>query len=277
VRDVPAVLLIEDDAVIARVMVTHLRHAGFEVEWAEDGQRGLRKLRYERPDIAVIDLMLPGLDGWAVTEAIRREQIPVPIIAISARGSEHDKVHTLGIGADDYLAKPFGMRELVARVQALLRRSRSEPVDPRSSPIAVPGLRIDPDLRRAFVATAPDQDVDAWPDAGLTPTEFRLVLTLARQEGRAMTRDELQQRVWGMPYRHRDRTVDVCVRKVREKLDRKSYGWDYVHTHYGVGYRFAAEPHADDDTVDVGEADLDVGDEVGVDDDAGDRSSQPAA
>ena len=104
---------------IARVMVTHLRHAGFEVEWAEDGQRGLRKLRYERPDVAVIDLMLPGLDGWAVTEAIRREEIHVPIIAISARGSEHDKVHTLGIGADDYLAKPFGMRELVARVQAL--------------------------------------------------------------------------------------------------------------------------------------------------------------
>ena len=114
----PAVLLIEDDGVIARVMSTHLRHAGFDVEWAEDGERGLRKLRYERPDIAVVDLMLPGLDGWAVTEAIRRERIPVPIIVVSARGSEHDKVHTLGIGADDYLAKPFGMRELVARVQA---------------------------------------------------------------------------------------------------------------------------------------------------------------
>jgi DNA-binding response OmpR family regulator len=190
--------------------------------------------------------MLPGLDGWAVTEAIRRERIPVPIIVVSARGSEHDKVHTLGIGADDYLAKPFGMRELVARVQALLRRSRTDPVEPRSAPIRTEGLRIDPDLRRAFLAVEPDQDEEQWPDAGLTPTEFRLVLTLARQENRAMTRDELQQRVWGMPYRHRDRTVDVCVRKVREKLDRRSASYSYLHTHYGVGYRFAAEPKGGD-------------------------------
>jgi DNA-binding response OmpR family regulator len=128
-------------------------------------------------------------------------------------------------------------------------------VAPRSAPIVVAGLRIDPDLRRAFVSTEPDQDEETWPDAGLTPTEFRLVLTLARQEGRAMTRDELQQRVWGMPYRHRDRTVDVCVRKVREKLDRKSHGWDYVHTHYGVGYRFAAEPHTDGELADTPESD----------------------
>jgi DNA-binding response OmpR family regulator len=240
----PAVLLIEDDAVIARVMSTHLRHAGFEVEWAEDGQRGLRKLRYERPDVAVIDLMLPGLDGWAVTEAIRQERIGVPILVVSARASEHDKVHTLGIGADDYLAKPFGMRELVARVKALLRRAQPAPVDPRAAPIVVDGLRIDPDLRRAFVATDASADESAWPDAGLTATEFRLLLTLARQEGRVMSRDELQQRVWGMPYRHRDRTVDVCVRKVREKLDRRSPAWDYVHTHYGIGYRFAAEAKA---------------------------------
>jgi DNA-binding response OmpR family regulator len=241
---VPAVLLIEDDAVIARVMSTHLRRAGFDVEWAEDGQRGLRKLRYERPDIAVVDLMLPGLDGWAVTEAIRRERIPVPIIVVSARGSEHDKVHTLGIGADDYLAKPFGMRELVARVQALLRRSRTDPVEPRSAPIRTDGLRIDPDLRRAFLAVEPDQDEEQWPDAGLTPTEFRLVLTLARQENRAMTRDELQQRVWGVPHRPRDRSVDVCVRKLREKLDYRSSAYDYIHTHYGVGYRFDAVERA---------------------------------
>ena len=117
---VPSVLLIEDDAVIARVMTTHLRHAGFEVEWVEDGERGLAKLRFERPDVAVIDLMLPGLDGWAVTEAVRRERIGTPIIAISARGAEHDKVHTLGIGADDYLAKPCDFSELVARIRALV-------------------------------------------------------------------------------------------------------------------------------------------------------------
>ena len=238
--DVPAVLLVEDDAVIARVITTHLRHAGFDVELVEDGERALKKLRYDRPDVAVLDLMLPGLDGWAVTETVRREGIPVPIIAISARASEHDKVHTLGIGADDYLAKPFGMRELVARVEALLRRSRIEPVDVRSGTIESDGVRIDLDLRRAFVRTAPDQPDAAWADAMLTPTEFRLLVALARAEGRALSRDELLQRVWNVPYRHRDRTVDVCVRKLRDKLDRKSTTHDYIHTHYGVGYRFGA-------------------------------------
>lgn len=237
------VLIIEDDPVLSKAIAMHLRHAGYDVDVAEDGERGLRRLRHARPDLAIIDLMLPGLDGWAVTEAIREECLGVPVIVVSARGSEHDKVHTLEIGADDYLAKPFGMRELVARVEALLRRTRLvAAAEPRGEAVSVDGLRIDPDLRRAFVRTAPGQRQEEWSDAELTPTEFRLVVALARQEGRALTRDELQRRVWGIPYRHRDRTVDVCVRKIREKLDRRSPTHDYVHTHYGVGYRFAAEP-----------------------------------
>jgi DNA-binding response OmpR family regulator len=252
-----SVLIIEDDAVIARVMSTHLRHAGFDVEWAEDGERGLRKLRYERPDLAVVDLMLPGMDGWAVTETARRERIGIPIIAVSARGAEHDKVHTLGIGADDYLAKPFGMRELVARVQAALRRSRGDMATDRDEVIEVEGLRIDVNQHRAFVG----RGADALVDAGLTPTEFRLLVTLARESGRVMTRDELQQRVWGTRHRHRDRTVDVCVRKLREKLDRTSPTHTYIQTHYGVGYRFAAEPieegaFRDDDDAPVDELEL---------------------
>ena len=131
---VASVLVIEDDAVIARVMLA--RTCATQASTSSGprtAQRGLRKLRYERPDVAVVDLMLPGLDGWAVTEAARRERIGTPIIAVSARGSEHDKVHTLGIGADDYLAKPFGMRELVARVQAALRRSRAGMADERGA------------------------------------------------------------------------------------------------------------------------------------------------
>ncbi|MDX6377808.1 MAG: two-component system, OmpR family, alkaline phosphatase synthesis response regulator PhoP [Gaiellaceae bacterium] len=239
---VASVLVIEDDPVVARVMLQHLRHAGFDVEWVEDGERGLKKLRYERPDVAVIDMMLPGLDGWAVTETARRERIGTPIIAVSARGSEHDKVHTLGIGADDYLAKPFGMRELVARVQAALRRSGGM-ADDRGAAIEVDGLRIEPDQRRAFLRTDANGD-DGWADAVLTPTEFRLLLALAKEQGRVLTRDELQQRVWGTRPRHRDRTVDVCVRKLREKLDRRSPTHEYLHTQYGVGYRFGAEPKA---------------------------------
>ncbi len=123
----PSVLVVEDDGVIARAIAAHLRHAGLDVVLAEDGDKGLRKLRYEQHDVAIVDLMLPGVDGWALTQEARREGIATPILIVSARSSEHDKVHALEIGADDYLAKPFGMRELVARVQALLRRTRTAP------------------------------------------------------------------------------------------------------------------------------------------------------
>src|SRR6185312_15266303 len=176
----PSVLVVEDDGVIARAIAAHLRHAGLDVVVAEDGDKGLRKLRYEQHDVAVVDLMLPGLDGWALTQEARREGIATPILIVSARSSEHDKVHALEIGADDYLAKPFGMRELVARVQALLRRTRTASEAGESlEPIAAPGLLIDPGGRRAFLLDAAGERADAE----LTPTEFRLLLTLARQPG----------------------------------------------------------------------------------------------
>ncbi len=225
----PRVLIAEDDRVIANAMATHLRRAGMDVEVAEDGDRALKKLRFERPDVAVVDLMLPGVDGWMITETLRSEGIETPIVIVSARGSEHDKVHALGIGGDDYLAKPFGMRELVARVEAVLRRAGMAPVAGRGRRIEVEGLVIDPDLHAAVLDGA---------DAGLTPTEFRLLYVLASEQGRALSRDQLQQRVWGTPHRHRDRTVDVCVRKLRDKLDRRSPTVTYIQTHYGVGYRF---------------------------------------
>ena len=160
--------------------------------------------------------MLPGVDGWALTQAARREGIATPILIVSARGSEHDKVHALEIGADDYLAKPFGMRELVARTQALLRRTRTRA---RCERVAGADRRTRastsiPSGRRAFLLAAGGERIDA----DFTPTEFRLLLTLARQPGRVLDRDELQQRVWNVPYRSRDRSVDVCVRKLREKL-----------------------------------------------------------
>ncbi len=225
----PRVLIAEDDPVIANAMATHLRRAGMDVEVVDDGDKALRKMRFERPDLAVVDLMLPGIDGWRITEALRSEGITMPIINVSARASEHDKVHALGIGGDDYLAKPFGMRELVARVQASLRRAGTSPEAARPVKIDVPGLMIDPDLHQAIL----DGE-----DAGLTRTEFRLLYVLASETGRALSRDQLQQRVWGMPYRHRDRTVDVCVRKIRQKLDRRSSTHTYIQTHYSVGYRF---------------------------------------
>jgi DNA-binding response OmpR family regulator len=237
----PSVLVVEDDGVIARAIAAHLRHAGLDVVLAEDGDKGLRKLRYEQHDVAVVDLMLPGIDGWALTQEARREGIATPILIVSARSSEHDKVHALEIGADDYLAKPFGMRELVARVQALLRRTRTPEHGESLEEIRAPGLLIDPAGRRAFLL---DED-GGKVDAELTPTEFRLLITLARQPGRVLDRDELQQRVWNVPYRARDRSVDVCVRKLREKLDRRS-AYSYIQTQYAVGYRFDPTPQAEE-------------------------------
>jgi two-component system response regulator BaeR len=228
---VPRVLIAEDDRVIAGAMASHLRHAGMEVEWADRGDRAIRKIRFERPDVAVIDLMLPGIDGWKIIETLRMEDVTIPLIVVSARASEQDKVHALGLGSDDYLAKPFGMAELVARVQAALRRAGMRDPTVRGERIEVPGLVIDPDLHQAFLHGR---------NACLTRTEFRLLSALASQQGRVMTRDQLQQQVWGVPHRPRDRSVDVCIRKLREKLDHVSASHDYIHTHYGVGYRFDA-------------------------------------
>ncbi len=233
----PRVLIAEDDRVIANAMALHLRRAGMDVEVADDGEKALAKLRFERPDVAVLDLMLPGVDGWRITETLRTEDITIPIVIVSARSSEHDTVHALRIGGDDYLRKPFGMAELVARVEAALRRSGMAPMPDRGERIEVPGLVIDPDLHQAFLDGV---------DACLTRTEFRLLLTLAGERGRALSRDQLQQRVWGIPHRHRDRTVDVCVRKLRDKLDRRSATHTYIQTHRSVGYRFDPLPKPGD-------------------------------
>lgn len=240
---VSTVLIVEDDEVLANVMRRHLAQAGYDVEWAGDGDRALRKIRFERPDVCVVDLMMPGTDGWGLIEELRREGNDVPVIVLSARGTEHDKVHTLGIGADDYLVKPASMKELVARVAAALRRAGTrgpETIARDDGTIEVPGLRIDLKTHRALLEIAPSR----WEDVGLTVREFRLLVTLAKVEGHVLSRDELQQRVWGTPYRPRDRIVDVCVRKIREKIDLRCDAYSYIQTHYGVGYRFEAETKA---------------------------------
>ncbi len=254
------VLIVEDDEVLAGVMRRHLTKAGHDVEWAADGDRALRKIRFERPDVCVVDLMMPGTDGWGLIEQMRGEGIDTPVIVLSARSSEHDKVHTLGIGADDYLVKPASMRELVARVAVALRRAGRSPVpqpERDEEPIEAPGIRIDFRTHRVLVEDAEG----AWIDAELTVREFRLLVTLARRRGRVLSRDELQQRVWGTPHRPRDRIVDVCVRKLREKLDARSPTYTFVQTHYGVGYRFEPELIGDPSPDDPLAADPDVAEE----------------
>jgi DNA-binding response OmpR family regulator len=227
------ILIVEDDEVIAKGMASHLTAAGFEPSWVSNGVAGLARLRYEQPDVCVVDLMLPALDGWQLIKAARAAGIGTPIVVVSARGTEHDRVHALEIGADDYLVKPFSMRELVARVSVAARRGvRTQPKE-RGQPIQVEELRIDPESVQAYLDGR---------SAGLTPTEFRLLYALAQQSPRVVTRDELLQQIWGRRLTRRDRTVDVFVRKLREKIDFQSPRNTFLQTRYGVGYKLEAQP-----------------------------------
>ena len=222
------VLIVEDDDVIAQGMARHLDAAGFDPVVVARGELGLSRLRYERPDVCVLDLMLPELDGWRLIEQARSEGIGTPIVVVSARGTEHDRVHALDLGADDYLVKPFSMKELVARVQAAARRGVRAQSEERGDAIEIEELRIDPREVQAYV------DGES---AELTPTEFRLLYALALDRGRVTTRDELLQKIWGRRETHRDRTVDVFVRRLRDKIDRIAPSHTFIQTRYGVGYK----------------------------------------
>ena len=227
------VLIVEDDEVIAKAIVQHVAAAGHDAKWVAKGEQGLASLRHEAPDVVVLDLMLPQRDGWSVIEAARAEGIGTPIVVVSARGTEHDRVHALEIGADDYLVKPFSMRELVARVGAAARRGVRPAEEKRGEPIEIEELRIDP------------REVQAYVDGEsceLTPTEFRLLYQLALDRDRVVSRDELLQKLWGRREAHRDRTVDVFVRRLRQKVDRRAPRHTFIQTRYGVGYKLEAVP-----------------------------------
>jgi DNA-binding response OmpR family regulator len=228
IESMAKVLIVEDDDVIAKGMASHLAAAGLDPQWVSNGQAGLARLRYEQPDVCVVDLMLPQLDGWRLIESARSEGIGTPVVVVSARGSEEDRVQTLELGADDYLVKPFSMRELVARVRAAARRGVRDQRAERGEPIEIEGLRIDPESVQAYLD---GESVE------LTPTEFRLLYALAAESPRVVTRDELLQKIWGRRLTRRDRTVDVFVRKLREKIDARSPQHAFLHTRYGVGYK----------------------------------------
>jgi DNA-binding response OmpR family regulator len=227
------VLIVEDDEVIGQGVANHLSVAGFEPLVVGRGETGLARLRYEHTDVCVLDLMLPGLDGWKLLETARRGGIGTPIIVISARGSEEDRVRALEIGADDYLVKPFAMAELVARVRSVARRGVRQERVHRGESLEFEELRIDPLNVQAYVDGR---------SADLTPTEFRLLYALALEAGRVVSREELMQTIWGRRHRHRDRTVDVFVRKLRNKIDRRATRHSFIHTRFGVGYKL--EPQA---------------------------------
>jgi DNA-binding response OmpR family regulator len=222
------ILIVEDEVSIAEAVATRLRSEGFAVELAFDGLAAVEIADRLQPDLVVLDLMLPGLDGLDVCREIQRHR-PVPVLMLTARDSETDLVVGLGVGADDYLTKPFSSRELVARVHALLRRVERRPGAPRAA-WRVGDIAIDPVARRVRRG---DELVH------LTPTEFDLLAYLAERPAQVFTREQLLVQVWGYHDGTGARTVDSHVRALRRKL-----GNDTIRTVHGVGYA-AGEPGVD--------------------------------
>jgi len=229
----PRILIVEDDESTAEAVAFHMRSAGLDPVIAPDGPVGLRALHNSTPDAVVLDLMLPGVDGWHVIREAREWAPRLPIIVVTARTNEHDRVEVLSLGADDVMGKPFSMRELLARVTAALRRTAIESARSERLPIAEGDLSIDPERMSVIVAGRP---------AELTPLEFTLLWTLAEGRDGAITRDEIFRRVWGRERAHGDRSVDVLVRRLRRKVDEVGGEYTYIQTLHGVGYRFLTTP-----------------------------------
>jgi DNA-binding response OmpR family regulator len=220
------ILVVEDDPSILDAVSFSLEKRGYTVQKAADGLSGLKLLRREHPDLMLLDLMLPGMDGWKLCEQIRQEGFDLPIIILSARTSEFDKVQGLSMGADDYVTKPFSMDELAARIEANLRRTRDfKPVD--TEVVQIGEIAIDPGLKQAFGRGEP---------LDLTPREFAVLHLLARKSPSVISREDLYSTVWGYEMFHGDRSVDVYINRIRKKLARKLPGVECLHTHYGFGY-----------------------------------------
>jgi DNA-binding response OmpR family regulator len=222
------ILVVEDEPKIATLVRDYLEHAGFEVVTSGDGERALAEARRMRPDLVVLDLGLPGRDGLDVTRALRSFS-SVPIVMLTARGEEADRIVGLELGADDYVVKPFSPREMVARVRAVLRRT-SGGDGGRPEIIRVGEVEIDLPRMRVHVAGR---------EVKLTATEFELLVTLARQPGRVFTRGQLLDALHGLALESYERAIDAHVKNLRKKLEPVPGRPRYLLTVHGVGYRFA--------------------------------------
>jgi two-component system alkaline phosphatase synthesis response regulator PhoP len=218
------ILVVDDDKQITRLVASYLEKAGLSVLTAHDGEQALRVIRHERPDLVVLDLMLPGRDGWEITRTLRADErlAAIPILMLTARVEDTDKILGLELGADDYLTKPFNPREVVARVRAILRRAGNTLKAPRV--LASGHLHLDMDrhlvrLEGEIVET--------------TPTEFELLRALMENPDHAFTRGELIEQALGYAYEGMERTLDSHIKNLRKKI-----GSDYIETVFGVGYRF---------------------------------------
>lgn len=227
------ILIVEDEPKTAETLRLYLAHAGFEVTVVHDGRRGLAEAQSGRHDLVVLDLMLPGLDGLQICRALRADR-SVPIVMLTARSTEGDRVLGLDLGADDYVGKPFSPREVVARVRAVLRRSGKGQA-PGAERYRFAGLTVDAGTREVTVRGRP---------VALTPTEFALLRAFVRFPQRVFTRDELIERALGEDFDGSDRTVDAHVMNLRRKIEVDRDRPEFIQTVFGVGYKFTGERDA---------------------------------
>jgi len=228
------ILVVEDEPVLLTTLEYNLKRQGYRVITASDGLMALERARRERPDAIVLDVMLPKMDGFEVCRTLRKE-MNVPILMLTARDEEIDKVVGLEVGADDYMTKPFSMRELVARVKALLRRVRMIREELATTTVTSENLLVFDDLKidlsRGEVRRGEER-------LALKPKEYELLVFLARHKGHALSRDMILQRVWGWDFAGGSRTVDVHVRWLRQKIERDPANPVRIVTVRGIGYRF---------------------------------------
>jgi DNA-binding response OmpR family regulator len=227
----PTILLVEDEPTLSETLRYNLEREGYTVLTAADGVHGLELARREQPDLLILDIMLPRLDGFSVCRILRQES-DVPILMLTARQDEVDRIAGLELGADDYVAKPFSLGELLARVRAIRRRTDRQPAGSREV-LDAGALRVDTGSRRAWRAGA---------ELTLSQKEFDLLTCLIRNRGMALSRDVLLERVWGYDFLGDSRTVDVHIRWLREKVELDPGHPAYIQTVRGVGYRFEI-PH----------------------------------
>ena len=226
------ILVVDDDKKIVRLVRSYLEQANFQVLTAYDGEGALHIIRRDRPDLVVLDLMLPDRDGWEITRLVRSDPTlaKLPIVMLTARVEDTDKIIGLELGADDYIAKPFNPREVVARVRAVLRRATDSPAPLQT--LQVGELSLDLERHRVAVSDEPIE---------LTPTEFDLLSMMMEHPGRAFTRLELIEKGLGYAYGGMERTIDAHIKNLRKKIGVDTEDPAYIETIYGVGYRLRGD------------------------------------
>lgn len=221
------ILIVEDEASIATLITYNLEQAGYETTVAKDGEQGLHLIEEQSFDFIVLDLMLPAIDGMEVCRRIRKRGNEIPILMLTAKSDEADKVSGLQSGADDYLTKPFSPKELIARIEAILRRTRRE-ASTNKNYISIGALKVFPNKFQAFLHNKP---------LDLTKKECEVLIYLAEHKGEIISRDQLLHQVWGYDYTGDTRTVDMQVSRLRDKIEQDSKEPQYIKTVWGIGYR----------------------------------------